>query len=120
MRGFFNESLTPQLRAVRGMQPALYVDLDADLFSSTQQNLDWLFASRLIKEPSRGAAGTVLGYDDWVWGGIGGQMRAHEEATRRHNVTFRNLNCCCTGWKCCKGACFEVLSMGSNAPPPGS
>jgi len=108
VRGFYNVSLTAALRDERGMAPALYVDLDADMYSSTMQNLDWLFRSNLIREPRQSAAGTILGYDDWAYSGAGGQRRAHQEAAVRYNVTFRNLKCCC------KAACFEVLSFGSS------
>jgi hypothetical protein len=38
------------------MGPALYVDIDADLFSSTWTALDWLFREGLMKP------GTVIGY----------------------------------------------------------
>ena len=35
--GFFNESLTPGLAVARGMRPALYVDIDVDLYSQAPQ-----------------------------------------------------------------------------------
>ena len=37
IRGFFNATLTPTLAAERRMSPALYVDIDADLYLSTTQ-----------------------------------------------------------------------------------
>ena len=40
--GFFNESLTPSLPTERGMRPALYVDIDTDIYVSTYQALDWM------------------------------------------------------------------------------
>eukprot|EP00240_Pyramimonas_obovata_P016425 CAMPEP_0118926470 /NCGR_PEP_ID=MMETSP1169-20130426/4141_1 /TAXON_ID=36882 /ORGANISM="Pyramimonas obovata, Strain CCMP722" /LENGTH=264 /DNA_ID=CAMNT_0006868025 /DNA_START=285 /DNA_END=1076 /DNA_ORIENTATION=+ len=61
VKGFYNETLTAA--AVRGlgrpMRPAVYVDVDCDLYVSTYQALDWMFEHKLI------AAGTLVGYDDW-------------------------------------------------------
>ena len=56
IKGRFQDSLVPGLAALRGMGPALYVDIDADLFSSTWTALDWLFREGLMKP------GTVIGY----------------------------------------------------------
>ena len=56
IKGRFQDSLVPGLAARRGMGPAVYVDIDADLFSSTWTALDWLFREGLMKP------GTVIGY----------------------------------------------------------
>ena len=44
--GYFNESLTPSLLRTYRFQPALLVDVDVDIYSSTKQCLDWMFAVR--------------------------------------------------------------------------
>jgi len=81
----------PGLAALRGMGPALYVDIDADLFSSTWTALDWLFREGLMKP------GTVIGYDDF-WDLACkhksphieryGEARAHAKIAAKHLVTF--------------------------------
>ena len=92
--GFFNESLQLGLAREFGMQPAKYVDIDVDLYSSTSQVLDFMFGSGLIR------AGTLVGYDDWWsvpcrcgWGSSNGappspletgEGLAHAEAARRY------------------------------------
>ena len=71
--GFFNESLTPGLAQERGMRPALYVDIDVDIYISSYQALDWLCKHKLIRR------GTIIGYDDWLWGLPG--FKAHHGAS---------------------------------------
>lgn len=56
--GYFNESLTPAL--LRRLRPALYVDVDVDIYLSTVQCLGWMLANKLI------VPGTFVRYDDWV------------------------------------------------------
>ena len=56
--GTYSVSLTTQLPQAMGMRPAMYVDIDCDLYASTLEALDWMLAHNLI------IAGTVLGYDD--------------------------------------------------------
>mmetsp|Transcript_83016 Transcript_83016/g.146417 ORF Transcript_83016/g.146417 Transcript_83016/m.146417 type:complete len:311 (-) Transcript_83016:30-962(-) len=88
--GFFNTSLTPTLHEEQRMAPAVYVDGDADLYSSTHQFLDWLFASKLIQ------SGTLIYFDEFPMG----EHRAFHEVLRKYNVTavhvygsFRKLFC---------------------------
>lgn len=59
--GFFNESLTHSLATTRHIQQAFLLDMDADLYVSTYQALDWVFSNGLIMP------GTLIAYDDfWV------------------------------------------------------
>jgi hypothetical protein len=78
-------SLTAELPVHLGMRPALYVDIDCDLYVSTYQALDWLFSSKLI------VPGTLIGYDDWCLTTLGtaGESRAHIEIARKYKVKFR-------------------------------
>ena len=89
VRGFFNESLTPTLARERGMRPALYADIDGDLYSSAWQCLDWLFCSGLVE-----AGRTVIRYDDWLdpgrSGTLMGEQRAHREITVRHQIIWEH------------------------------
>ena len=89
--GLFNETLTPGLAASRAMRPALYVDVDSDLFVSAYQALDWLFTQRLA------VRGTIVGYDDyWVLPCAKrqphperfGEGKAHAQIARKHGVRF--------------------------------
>lgn len=84
VHGFYNESLTSKL--AKKMRPALYVDVDCDLYSSTLTALAWLFEHRLVQ------VGTVIGYDDWEQGGpSAGEQRAHAEVQTRYGVQFNLL-----------------------------
>lgn len=61
IKGFYNVSLTSTLKKERGIFPARYIDIDADLYISTYEALDWVFMNGLA------TVGTVIGYDDfWV------------------------------------------------------
>ena len=96
--GLFNESLTPKIVEEHRMQPAAYVDVDCDLFMSTEAALKWMLENALL------VPGTLLGYDDW-WtlpcvahhhnkravsirhdASTHGEWRAHVEAARRYLV----------------------------------
>jgi hypothetical protein len=84
--GYFNHSLTPGLRQQFPFRPALLVDIDVDLYSSSIQCLSWLFEQRILR------AGSFVRYDDWRQiGQLHGEARAHKEASLRYNVTWRNL-----------------------------
>lgn len=108
--GPFKESLKPGMAASYGMRPAVYLDIDADLYSSALTALDWMFAEGLVVK------GTVIGYDDY-WdlackhrsANIErfGEARAHAEIAAKYNVTFR---CIC-------GPCARLPSRG-EAPAP--
>ena len=84
VQGFYNESLTAQL--VKRMRPALYVEIDCDLYISTLQALDWMLANRLIVN------GTVIGYDDLRAGGAGGERQAHMEMASKYGMRSRWLS----------------------------
>merc|ERR1719277_1861501 len=59
IKGWFSDSLTPDLHKQRKMKPAAYIDIDSDLYISSFQALDWMFSSNLVQP------GTYIGYDDW-------------------------------------------------------
>ena len=100
IRGFFNKSLTNSLARQQDMRPALFVDIDCDLYSSAYQGLDWMFQNRLI------AQGTIIGYDDW---GIRGEKRAHREIAAKYNATFRAVPKSLSSQPC-----FELISLGKQ------
>ena len=63
------------------MRPALYVDIDVDLYTSTYSCLDWLLGERLMP------AGATVYYDDWGAGGEGGNKLAHKRCFGKYNVS---------------------------------
>ena len=82
------------------MRPALFVDIDCDLYSSAYQGLDWMFQNRLI------AQGTIIGYDDWGIRGDFGEKRAHREIAAKYNATFRAVPKSLSSQPC-----FELISL---------
>jgi len=86
VKGFYNESLTPSLPTTLGLEPALFIDMDCDIYSSTYQALEWMLTHGLI------ATGTILSYDDWGMGGATGQKLAHAQLLAKFpKVTARML-----------------------------
>ena len=103
--GYFEQSLTRRLAERRGMRPAMYVDVDCDIYSAALAALSWMLEHKLI------VAGTVIGYDDWGYGMKGalqklpgrgnyrlrpgvpleGEPRAHKEIAARYNISFSPL-----------------------------
>ena len=57
--GFLNESLTPDIARAHRMRPALFVDIDVDIYRPTFEALDWMLRHRLI------VRGTIVGFDDF-------------------------------------------------------
>jgi len=83
--GFFEDSLTDDLVVKHDMKPAAFVDIDADIYSSTYTALDFLFRNKLVQR------GTIIAYDDW--GGTpgwkkcaDGESRAHEEICNKYKI----------------------------------
>lgn len=110
--GFFNESLTDGLLRRHHFRPALHVDMDADIYLSAMQALDWMFAHKLIV-PS-----TFVRYDDWprrnatfgpaAGGNFYGQARAHYELSVKYDVR----------WKLVAQGTLQVVQIGADVCPP--
>lgn len=101
--GFLNESLTPELAERLGMRPAIYVDIDVDIYRPTFEALDWMLRNRLIVN------GTVIGYDDFNFGipagfkgrwraadfavpaRLEGEPRAHREIEKKWNIRMEQI-----------------------------
>ena len=86
VRGFFNESLTTELLARHRFQPALIIDVDVDLYSSTIACLGWMLRSNLL------VPGTLVRYDDWKEDPSWGETRGHAEITRRFGLVWKNIS----------------------------
>lgn len=85
--GFFKDSLNKNLLTQYNFKPAIYVDIDVDLYDSTVECLSWMIESNLIKP------GTLIGYDDW--GGTeeyrGGESLAHVSVFDKYNICCKKL-----------------------------
>lgn len=95
IQGFYNESLTSTLYNSLPFKPALFIDIDCDLYISTFQALDWIFKHKLA------VPGTLIGYDDWCLTDLGsaGESRAHREISLKYFVEFR----------CILGGCTDAM-----------
>lgn len=88
--GFFNESLTEELVQTHKLKPALYVDIDVDLYSSAVTVLDFLAKNDII------TYGTIIGYDDWGgtpgWISMSdGESKAHREICDKYGLKCQEL-----------------------------
>jgi hypothetical protein len=87
--GFYEDILTDDIVSKYNMKPAMFGDLDADIYSSTYIALDFMCRNNLIQR------GTILAYDDW--GGTpgwktysDGESRAHNEICSKYKL---NVSC---------------------------
>ena len=93
--GFFNDSLRSERVARTPFQPALLVDLDVDVYSSTIEALEWLLSRNLL------VPGSFVRYDDWPAGPAAhgphkgtllyGQALAHDDITKRYGIRWRGM-----------------------------
>jgi len=85
--GYYETSLKDELVSRHEMKPAVYIDIDVDLYKSTILALDFLFRNNLIQ------VGTLIGYHDW--GGLkeftGGESLAHKELMKKFHVTCEEV-----------------------------
>jgi len=104
--GYYNKTLTSEL--LPQLKPAVYVDIDCDLYNSTIDCLDFLLKHRLI------VTGTLIGYDDWALGGyeLGeyGESRAHAEMCAKYDMECTPL----IEWNGAKQMVFRVDRVGTR------
>ena len=106
--GFYNTSLTREL--AHRMRPALYVDVDVDLYSSTIDALGWMYSHKLL------VPGSVIGFDDFKGkyqrdGAMFGEALAHKELAEQHRAVFAMLPASKSLAGCCPS--FVVTSVGT-------
>jgi len=88
IRGYFNESLSAALAARHRFRPALLVDVDVDLHSSSVHVLSWLLGHGLLVPGV-----TYVRYDDWRREGQWwGEAIAHKQMTDAYKLRWRRLN----------------------------
>ncbi len=80
--GFFSDTLDVDLLQKEGMNPASFIEIDVDLYTSTREALKFMFENSLI------APGTVIYFDDWgaTEEYVGGESLAWKEALEEHSV----------------------------------
>ena len=96
--GFYEDVLTDDIVEQYDMGPAIYIDIDVDIYSSAITVLDFMFRNKLIRR------GTLIGYDDWGgtpdWRTFGnGESRAHAEACQKYGAE-----------------CQHIAQMGNSSP----
>lgn len=108
--GFYNESLVDDLPSKIGLNKAIIVDIDVDIYSSAKTALHWLFRNKLVD------VGTYIFYDDW--GGtpgykefLDGESRAHREVSEEFCVTW-DLVATSTGHVVDSQTVWQIKSIG--------
>ncbi len=77
IKGFFSDTLTPELRQQHGMEKASLIMVDADLYTSSRDAL--AFCAPLIRDT------TAIFFDDWnSTDEAGGEKRAFRELLEAH------------------------------------
>lgn len=90
--GFFCDTMNKNNVKKYNMNPAIYIDMDCDIYSSTVEALYFFYDNQLLQ------IGTIIGYDDWAMGDvdkfeyIAGQSRAHKEFCEKYNIKFERLD----------------------------
>lgn len=99
IKGFYEDSLTEELKSKHSFKPASVVLMDCDLYSSTAEALAWIDDYLQDK--------TILLFDDWYSFGDSkelGQQKAMQEFLAMHpNYSVEHL------WKFCKhGSAYRL------------
>ena len=90
--GFYNKTLNKENISKYNFGTAVYIDMDADHYTSTYEVLDFMFSNKLIL-----GGVTIIGYDDWG-GSIGwennqsGESKAHADICKKYKVEAELLN----------------------------
>jgi hypothetical protein len=86
VKGWFDKSLTPELKQQHNMKAASIVHIDCDFYESTVPALE--FCTDLLQN------GSVVIFDDW-WMYHGrsdrGEQRAFNEWKERHSITTKEF-----------------------------
>lgn len=87
VKGFYEISLNDDI--VKHLKPALFIDIDCDIYTSTIQVLDFIFKNKLYVNGK-----TIIRYDDWGNNNMEyqtGQSKAHLEITQKYNINCELL-----------------------------
>jgi hypothetical protein len=87
IKGFYSETLNKILIKENDFKPAMFVNIDVDLYISTIDVLTWLFENKLV------TIGTVIRYDDVNFiPETEGELLAHKEMCEKYKVECERLN----------------------------
>jgi len=104
VEGFYEDSLTPELKKQHQFRPASVVLLDCDLYSSTVEALAWV--DDYLRD------GTIMLFDDWYSFGEStelGQQKAMSEFLEKHsNYKIEHL------WNFCKHGSAYLLKVNND------
>lgn len=95
IKGFYADSLTPELSIENKFKPALFISMDVDIYISCIQTWEYLMSCGLI------IPGTIIRYDDWgdfshpMWmgkpEGSFGESLAHKEISDKYKLKFETM-----------------------------
>jgi len=86
-KGFFSDSLKDNI--VDELKLPLFINIDCDIYTSTNQVLDFIFRNKLYI-PNK----TIIRYDDWANNNNEfetGQSKSHKEMVEKYNIDMELL-----------------------------
>ena len=87
IEGFYCKTLTADLIHDKNLSVASFIDIDVDLYGSTQEVLEFMFSHGLV------GRGTTVYFDDW--GATdeykGGESLAWKDMTTKYNIEFEEI-----------------------------
>ena len=87
IKGFYKESLKSENLNNFKFLPAMFVNVDVDLYSSTLEVLDWLFSHKIVSQ------GSIIRYDDIsMIPETTGELKAHVEMCNKYSVNYTRLS----------------------------
>ena len=86
IKGYYENVLNADLFFKNNFKPAIFVNIDVDLYKSTIECLDWMIKHKLIIE------GTIIRYDDVLKIPENtGELQAHKEIMEKYNIVCKRL-----------------------------
>ena len=90
IEGWYENTLNKETVEKHNMPPALFVDIDVDVYSSCVEVLDFIFQNGIV------VPGTVLGFDDWggtpEWKSMeDGGPKALKEAIEKYDIVLQQI-----------------------------
>jgi hypothetical protein len=82
IKGFYENTLNES--NLNNLKPALFINIDCDIYTSTIQVLEFIFKNKLYVSGK-----TIIRYDDWSNNNmeyLTGQSKAHLEITKKYNI----------------------------------
>lgn len=87
IKGFYHDTLNNDLFIKKDFKPAMFINIDVDLYRSTIDVLKWMFSNKLVK------TGTVIRYDDVSYiPEDQGELKAHVEMCEMYKITYHRIN----------------------------